>query len=75
MKRFPKTIGLLAMLCLVNIVSCTSKQGLSVPASDATTRCKTDCVSVSKALVKEHANLFDEAIRLRAALEDCRKKP
>lgn len=62
------------MLCLGSIVSCSSKLGLNVPASDATVQCKTDCVSVSKAFVKEHANLFDELIRTKAALKTCQEK-
>jgi hypothetical protein len=32
-------------------------------------------VSVSKAFLKEHADLFDEAIRLKAALKVCQEKP
>lgn len=71
----PKMIGLLMTLCLLSFVSCTKKPGLSVPASNATAQCKTECVSVSKAFVKEHANLFDELIRTKAALEEARKKP
>jgi hypothetical protein len=31
-------------------------------------------VSVSKAFLKEHADLFDEAIRLQAALKICLEK-
>lgn len=46
-----------------------------VPPSDATVQCTVDCWPVSKAFVKEHANLFNEVIRLRAALEECRKMP
>jgi hypothetical protein len=30
---------------------------------------------VSKAFVKEHAELFDEDIKLRAALKLCNEKP
>lgn len=63
------------MLSLLSIETSCSKPALNVPASDATTRCTVNCVSVSKAFIKEHANLFDELIRTKAALEDCRKKP
>jgi hypothetical protein len=63
-------IGLLAMLCSVSIVSCTPKPS-PVPHHDATVRCTTDCVSVSKAFVKEHALLFNEVIKLRAEVKDC----
>jgi hypothetical protein len=41
----------------------------------ATMQCQTDCVSVSKGYAIEHGQLFDEVIRLRAALEVCREKP
>ena len=51
-----------------------SKPAPSVPASDATTQCKADCVSVSKAFIKEHANLFYELIRTKAALKLCQEK-
>lgn len=62
------------MLCLSGIGACSTKPAPSVPSSDATVHCTTECVSVSKAFIKEHALLFDELIRTKAALEDCRKK-
>jgi hypothetical protein len=61
------------MLCSMSIASCTHKLAPSVPASDATVQCVTDCWSVSKSYVKEHANLFNEVIKLRAALAACRE--
>jgi hypothetical protein len=45
-----------------------------VLSSDATTQCKADCVPVSKSFVKEHAELFEEVIRLREALAICEKR-
>jgi hypothetical protein len=42
---------------------------------DATVQCTTDCVQVSKGFLKEHAELFNEAIRLRAELAQCRRAP
>jgi hypothetical protein len=45
-----------------------------VPADAATVQCRQECVSVSRAFVKEHANLFDEVIRLRAALKLCQER-
>lgn len=62
------------MLSLGSIVSCSTKPAPNVPASDASVQCTVDCVSVTKAFVKEHANLFDELIRTKAALEEARKK-
>lgn len=56
------------MLCLLSIASCGRTIVLS---SDATTQCKTECVSVSQSFVKEHAELFEEVIRLRDALAMC----
>lgn len=38
---------------------------------EATLQCQKACVSVSKGFVKEHAELFDELIRTRAALKMC----
>ena len=63
------------MGCLMSTASCTNKLAPNpVTPSDATVQCTVDCWSVSKAFVKEHANLFNEVIKLRAALEECRKK-
>jgi hypothetical protein len=45
-----------------------------VPASAASVACTMDCVLVTRALVKEHAELFDEVIRLHAALAICEKR-
>ena len=74
--RLRKMIGLLLIGCLPLIgSSCTRPDLNGVPASDATVQCKTDCWSVSKAFVKEHAVLFNEVVKLRAALEACREKP
>lgn len=63
------------MLCLSGFVSCASKPAPSVPANAATVQCTTDCVAVSKAFIKEHADLYDEVIRLRAALKFQSEKP
>jgi hypothetical protein len=63
------------MLCLASIVSCANKPARSVTPSEATVQCTEDCWSVSKAFVKEHANLFNEVIRLRALAEEARKRP
>ena len=62
------------MLSLSSCGILNSKPAPSVPASDASVQCRQDCVSVTKAFVKEHANLYDEAIRLRASLKMCQEK-
>ena len=63
------------MLFSLSFVSCANRPDPRIPLSPATAQCTVDCVSVSKAFAKEHADLFDEVIRTRAALEQCREKP
>jgi hypothetical protein len=62
------------MLCLGSMSACAGKPAPSVPASAATVQCKVDCVSVSKAFIKQHAELYEEAIKMRAALKFCEDK-
>ena len=62
------------MSCLLATVSCAGNTFPNVPASAASVNCHGDCVLVTKALVKEHAELFEEVIRLRAALAICEKR-
>lgn len=69
MTRLARMIGLVAMLSLASCGLFGSKQAPSVPANAATVQCHVDCVPVSKAFIKEHADLYDEVIRLRAALK------
>ena len=69
MMRLAKMTGLGAMLFLASCGLFGSKPDPSVPANAATVQCQTDCVPVSKAFIKEHADLYDEVIRLRAALK------
>ena len=57
------------MLSLASCGHFGSKPARSVPANDSTVQCHADCVAVSKAFIKEHADLYDEVIRLRAALK------
>jgi hypothetical protein len=73
MNQLPKMIGLLMMGLWATTASCASKVP-NVPASDATVQCHTDCVQVSKAFLKEHADLFDEVIRTKSALKLCQEK-
>ena len=74
MSVLQKTIGLGVMLCLPSIVSCSPKLDPNLVIGEATLQCKVDCVSVSRGFVKEHATLFDELIRTKAALKVCREK-
>ena len=75
MLRLKTMTGMLLILCLMSTVSCALKP-VPRPASGATVRCAADedCVSVSKAFVREHGELFDENIRLKAALKLCNEK-
>ena len=64
--------GVLIVLLLV--AACQPKLDRNAPIGAETTQCAEDCVMVSKAFVKEHAVLFDENIRFRAALKFCQEK-
>lgn len=68
------TIGLGLILCLLSTANCANKLDPNAPIGAETTQCAEDCVMVSKAFVKEHAVLFDENIRFRAALKFCQEK-
>lgn len=74
MRRLQKVTGLALMLCSATIVSCSWNKVPNVPASAATVHCAADCVAVSKAFVKEHADLFDQLIRAKAALAICENR-
>lgn len=56
------------MPCLLSIASCARPIVSSAPAAR---HCVADCVTVTKGILKEHAELFDETIRLRDALAIC----
>lgn len=62
------------MLCLCSSVSCASKPD-TVLIGAATVQCQVDCVRVSKAFVKEHAEVLDRLIRTEAALMQCQRTP
>lgn len=62
------------MLSLLSIVSCASKPDPNLVIGEATVQCKANCVSVSRGFVKEHADLFDELVRTKAALKMCQEK-
>ena len=74
MSALRKTIGLALMCCLTLTASCANKLNPSMPPSAASVQCMTDCVAVTKTYVKEHAELFAEVIRLRAAVKFCHEK-
>jgi hypothetical protein len=61
------------MLSSVSWIGCAATLP-NVPADAATTQCQTDCVQVSKAFVKKAANIYDELIRMKAALKICQER-
>lgn len=61
------------LLSAILLPSCSPTIDKHAPASPASVVCQTNCVSVTPAFVKEHADLFDEVIRLRAALKVCQE--
>ena len=64
------------MLSWMSIASCASVPDYKLaPRTGATVQCQTDCVSVSRTFLKEHADLFDEVIRARASLKMCQERP
>ena len=75
MMRLLPTTWSLMMLCWLSFVSCSHEPDRKITPSPATAQCTTDCTSVSNAFLKEHADLLDELIRTKAALEQERKRP
>jgi len=77
MRRFSVVTILLWTCSLLSIGGCFSKPVPKAAFSDASVSCdqkvRKDCWSVTPAYVKEHANLFDELIRTKAALKMCRQ--
>ena len=69
-----KLIGLGVICCGLSIVSCSTKLDPNLVIGEASVQCTTDCVAVTKGFVKEHATLFDELIRTKAALKMCQEK-
>jgi hypothetical protein len=74
MSALQKMTGFGVMLCLLSIVSCSTKLDPNLVIGEAAIHCKEDCVVVTKGFVKEHANLFDELIRTKSALKMCQEK-
>ena len=74
MRVFEKMIGVAVICCSLSIASCVSRPDPNLSIGASTVACTVDCVPVSKAFVKEHAELFDEVIRLRAALKLAHEK-
>jgi len=75
MPRSGRMMTLLLMCSLVSIAGCFSKPVPKAASSDASVSCdptvRKDCWSVTPAFVKEHAQLYDELTRTKAALKFC----
>ena len=74
MSAFTKMTGFGAICCLLSIASCSTKLDPNLVIGDASVNCERGCVTVTKGFIKEHANLFDELIRTKAALKMCQEK-
>ena len=72
--RLSTITGLLTISCLLSLGACEHKPDRRAVIGPASAQCTVDCVSVTKPLLKECADSLDEIIRLRAALEQERKR-
>ena len=73
--RWTKATILVSMLCLFSTVSCHKAPAPSTLEVSASANCNQDCVAVTKQFVLEHALLFDQNIKLKAALKACQGQP
>ena len=69
-----KAIGLLLICSFSSFVSCATPPAKTVEVA-ASVNCKQDCIAVTKQFVLEHAILFEQVIRLKAALKSCQANP
>ena len=81
MQLLKKMTGPLAICCLLTTASCAAKLDHKVPLGPESVQCPvmgvhspSDCVTVTKAFVKEHGELFDRLIRTLAEWQKCRDK-
>jgi hypothetical protein len=74
MSAWQKMTGLAVMLCLLSTVSCSTKLDPNLVIGESSLRCDLDCVVVTKGFIKEHAKMFDQLIRTKAALKMCQEK-
>lgn len=60
---------MLSIISMMSIAGCAK----SIPPNSAgsSVQCVSDCAVVTKGLLIEHADLFDEVIRLRLAVQKC----
>ena len=68
----------LACILLPLVAGCQGRLDHSVPIGPATVQCdetmRPDCISVSRAFVLEHADLFDRLIRTTDEWQKCRER-
>ena len=75
--RWISAISLLLIFSISSIVSCRTPSAPNPVEVDASVNCRRPadkCIAVSRAFVDEHARLFDQVIRLKAALKICEKR-
>lgn len=74
MTVWQKTIGLGLMCSLVSTGGCAQRVDPRFDPGNSSVQCSTDCVAVTKGFLLEHAALFEELIRTKAALKLCVEK-
>jgi len=69
---------MLLIVCSLSIAGCAKKAPPNAIDYSRSVQCRPTlerpCASVTPGFIDEHAALFDEVIRLRAALTACQKK-
>ena len=67
-------IGLVLIFCSSAFVSCQTPPAKTIEVV-ASVNCQHECVAVTQQFVLEHAVLFEQVIRLKAALKACQGHP
>ena len=76
--RSISVITLLLICCFSSFVSCRTTPAPNTVEVEASANCHLpgdQCIAVTRAFVMEHAILFEQTIRLKAALKVCQQSP
>ena len=76
--RWTSAISLLLIVSFSSIASCRSLPPPNTVEVEASVNCKgpaDKCIAVTRSFVDEHARLFDQVVRLKAALKICQGRP
>lgn len=65
---------MLLIAYFVSTGACTKKPPVEILDGSKSVMCVERCIAVTPGFVQEHAALFEEAIKLRHALKECRDK-